>query len=407
MPPKYKWVRWIFIVLIVIGKDCPAQLSPWDFGGYAKNLIAYADDEFQDFPIEFGRWQNTAQVRLNTFFYPFDGFSSTVQARNLFIYQKNSRELRTFQDLLQTGSSYYFNLKYEWLDEEDLYGFSEIDRLNIEWMKDHWDVILGRQRIAWGTCLVWNPTDFFNPFDILDFDYEERPGTDALHVQYYTGPLSQFNLAVTPGRTRNDVIAAGRYVMNNWNYDCGFIAGWQLNSLRLAANWAGQIYDGGFRGEILFTDPDIKYTAFNTEATGISDLFIEREVTHPYWTLAFSYDYTFENSMYIHTEYIYNGLGTTKNAGYRRYDIIFTGELTPARHSVYQEFAYQISPLFRGTFFIIFNPNDKSWIAAPSLQYSVATNWEAFILAFPSGGETGSEYGGFPSQYFMRMKFSF
>ncbi len=385
---------------------CFSQLSDWQFGGYAKDMLTYSNGQIEELPFEFGNWQNTAQIRLNLSWYPVESLTTTVQARNLLIYQENSTLMREFQNQLNTNS-YYFDIKYEWLEEDDWYGFSEIDRLYFDWVIDDWEVILGRQRIAWGTCLVWNPTDFFNPFDILDFDYEERPGTDAAHLQYYTGPLSQFNLAVTPGRTRNEVIYAGRYMTNNWNYDFNFSAGWQRNSLRLATSWAGEFYDGGFRGEILYTNPDMTYTTFNLSAASIADLFKTVEIENPYWTVALSYDYTFKNSFYIHTEYIYNGLGTTENAGSRRFDIIYTGELTPARHSVFQEFAYQISPLLRGDFFIIFNPNDKSWIAAPSLQYSLANNWEVYLLAFPSGGEVGTEYGGFPSQYFARVKYSF
>jgi hypothetical protein len=158
---------------------------------------------------------------------------------------------------------------------------------------------------------------------------------------------------------------------------------------------------------VLYTDPDFSYTGFNPEAQGLNDLFITRHIVTPYWTIALSGDYTFENSFYIHTEYIYNGLGTTSGAGTRRFDIIFTGELTPARHSVFQEFAYQVTPLLRADFFIIYNPSDYSWIAAPSIQYSLATNWELYLLVFPTGGDTGTEYGGFPTQYFGRVKFSF
>jgi hypothetical protein len=305
------------------------------------------------------------------------------------------------------SENYYFDLKAEWDEKDDLYAFTEIDRLNFDWIYNDLEVILGRQRIAWGTCLVWNPTDLFNPFDILDFDYEERPGTDALHVQYYTGSLSQFSFAVTPGRTQFDVIYAGRYVTNYNNYDLGIIAGWQRNSLRLAANWAGEIWDGGFRGEVLYTDPDIKYSSLNLNPTDLTDILIDKHIQSPYWTVALSYDYTFTSSFYIHTEYIYNELGVTKDAGYRRYDVLYTGELTPARHSIFQEFAYQISALMRGSFFIIYNPTDYSWLAAPSVQYSLANNWELFLMAFPSGGEQGTEYGGFPTQYFVRVKFSF
>jgi hypothetical protein len=386
--------------------EAPAQLSRWDYGGYAKNLISYADGDIEEYLIEFGRWQNTGQLRFNMFYYPTDDLVASGQTRNLLIYQKGQKNIREFQNELAT-SSYYFDLKYEWLKEDDIYGFTEIDRFYLNWRRQNWEVILGRQRIAWGTCLVWNPSDLFNPFDILDFDYEERPGTDALQLQYFSGPLSQLNISLTPGRTRYEVIYAGRYVANRWNYDVALIAGWQRNSLRLATNWAGQLFDGGFRGEILYTDPNMEYRTFNTEATSLADVYIIREVKDPYWTVALSCDYTFSNSFYIHTEFLYNGLGTTGNAGSRRFDIFFTGELTPARQSIFQEFAYQITPLLRGGFFVIFNPNDRSWIAAPSLQYSVATNWELYLLVFPTGGEAGTEYGDFPNQYFARVKYAF
>lgn len=390
------------------------QLSQWEFGGYAKDLMTYASGDYSLFPdkfkdlqdFEIGRFQNTAQLRLNLFWYPSDGLSGTVQARNLLIYQENIKLNQEFLGSL-TNDSYYFDLKAEWNEKDDWYAFTEIDRFNINWVYKDIEVILGRQRIAWGTCLVWNPTDLFNPFDVLDFDYEERPGTDAIHMQYYTGPLSQFNVAFTPGRTSFDVIYAGRYAMNYMNYDMALIGGWQRNSLKLAGNWAGEIWDGGFRGEILYTDPDITYTIINLNPDDFTNLFVERNVQTAYWTLAFSYDYTFENSFYLHTEYIYNGLGTTGKAGYRRYDILYTGEITPARHSIFQEFAYQISSLLRGSFFIIYNPTDYSWIAAPSLQYSLANNWEVYLFTFPSGGDSGTEYGGFPTQYFGRVKFSF
>ena len=403
------FLKSVFLIssLLLIYSPGYGQMSMWDFRGYLKNLTTYADGEIDWLPVDIGKWQNTTQLRTNLFYYPSVSTTVSAQARTLLVLQDNSVLLREFQSALNTTGSYYFDLRYDWLEKDDAFGFTEIDRLYFDWIIDDWEVVLGRQRIAWGTCLVWNPTDLFNPFDILDFDYEERPGTDALQVQYYTGPLSQINVAFTPGRTRNEVVYAGRYVANKWNYDFNFIAGWQLNSLRLATSWAGDIYDGGFRGEVLYTNPDIKYTSIRVDT---EPPFIQYEDVHiekPYWTFVLSYDYTFENSFYIHTEYIYNGLGTTENAGSRRLDIVYTGELTPARQSIFQQFAYQFTPLVRGAFFIIYNPNDKSWIAAPSIQYSVATNWELYLLAFPSGGDPGTEYGGFPNQYFGRVQWSF
>jgi hypothetical protein len=254
--------------------------------------------------------------------------------------------------------------------------------------------------------MVWNPTDLFNPFDILDFDYEERPGTDALRVQYYTGPLSQVGFAVTPGRTSEQVIYAGRYVYNYNNYDFTLLAGWQRKSPRIGFSWSGQLYDGGFRGEILYTDARYSFTTINPDFDPLNP-FIEKKISGAHWMMSFSYEYTFSNSFTLHTEYLYNSLGVKEDAASRRYEILFTGELSPARQSLFQRCAYQFTPLLRGDLFVIFNPNDYSWIAAPSIQYSLAQNWEVYILAFPSGGDPGTEYGGYPTQYFGRIKFSF
>ena len=384
-----------------------SQLSVWDFGGYAKNLTTGTDGQIEWFPVQIGKWQNATQLRLNLFMYPDQNITTSIQTRSLIIYQDKYDLVRQFQGEFKTEGNYFFDLKHDWFEKENAYGYSEIDRLYIDWIYKDWEVVLGRHRIAWGTCLVWNPTDLFNPFDILDFDYEERPGADALQILYYTGPLSQFDIAVSPGRTRYDAVYAGRYVTNHWNYDFSFIAGWKLNGLRLGSSWAGEIYDGGFRGEVLYTNPNIKYTTINLNFATTGSLFRTEENKNPYWTFVLSYDYTFENSLFVHTEYLYNGLGTTGKAGFRQLDIIHTGELSPARHSVFQEFAYQITPLLRGDFFIILNPDDKSWLAAPSLTYSVATNWDLYLLAFPSKGDPGTEYSGFPNQYFARVKFSF
>ena len=45
--------------------------------------------------------------------------------------------------------------------------------------------------------------------------------------------------------------------------------------------------------------------------------------------------------------------------------------LTAARWSIYQEFAYYITPLIRGSLFGMFNQDDESYAVVPSVTYSV------------------------------------
>ena len=53
-----------------------------------------------------------------------------------------------------------------------------------------------RQRINWGQTLVWNPNDIFNAYSYFDFDYIERPGSDAIRLQYYPDYSSAIEMAV-------------------------------------------------------------------------------------------------------------------------------------------------------------------------------------------------------------------
>lgn len=396
----------IFLFLVLLCSAMPGQASAFDFGGYVKNLASYQNGEFSGTPTNAGHFQNTLQGRLNLRWYATENLAAVLESRHLLIYQKHLKQSNAFLDIFNR-SQYYFDLQQTFVDENDLQLRSEIDRLYIDWNWQDLQVTAGRQRIAWGSCLVWNPTDLFNPFNILDFDYEEKPGTDALHVQYYFGAVSQVDVAVSPGRRAEDVIYAARYFFNYDNYDFNLIAGWQKQSLRLGVGWSGQILDGGFRGEFLYSRPHIRYNPAQFQPQPVPVVLPQKKISKPYVTVALSYDYTFRNSFYWHTEYLYNGLGTTGDAAARRMETLLTGELTPARHSLFQEFAYNLTPLWRADVFVIYNPCDRSWIAAPSLQYSLSDNADLYLLAFPSKGVTDSEFGALPSWYFVRMKYSF
>ncbi|MFQ5584089.1 MAG: hypothetical protein ACE5GL_06605, partial [Calditrichia bacterium] len=47
--------------------------------------------------------------------------------------------------------------------------------------------IVGRQRIAWGTGRIWNPTDMFNPINPANFSKIEKDGADAASLKLYLG----------------------------------------------------------------------------------------------------------------------------------------------------------------------------------------------------------------------------
>lgn len=78
----------------------------------------------------------------------------------------------------------------------DLYNKGMIDPYNLEireatiqltgFLTKNLDVTIGRQRIAWGTADVINPTDNLNPYDMEDIlDFGRHRGSDAINLQYY------------------------------------------------------------------------------------------------------------------------------------------------------------------------------------------------------------------------------
>jgi hypothetical protein len=118
-------------------------------------------------------------------------------------------------------------------------------------------------------------------------------------------------------------------------------------------------------------------------------------------------DYTFPNTFYIHTEILYNNNGKTANTFLFLPEAYSLGMLTVAKWSIYQEFAYDITPLLRGTLFSIFNPNDKSIVVIPSFNYSVITNLDIFLIGMFFNGNQLTEFGEYGTTIYVRFKYSF
>ena len=177
--------------------------------------------------------------------------------------------------------------------------------------------------------------------------------------------------------------------MNKWEYDWIVLAGRRRGQAVVGAAWAGSILKGGFRGELLYAIP-----------RGSSE--------DPYLTATIGGDYTFRNTLYLHAAVLYNGRGTTGNAGgLKLLESYQRGELTSSRINLFAEIARDLNPLLRGDLMGILNPYDGSWYLGPSLTWSVVTNLDLTGLALIFGGDTGTEYGDDGEIFLARLKYSF
>jgi hypothetical protein len=396
MPHRINFL--LFFILFLANQNF-AQLSDFEFGGYQKYLFGTSKYPGIDSRLN----DHLLHTRLNFRYYPSQNIITALELRFRAYYGGSVEKIPNYSDLIQTKRDF---VDLDWLmwNSKSSLGYLEVDRFYFDWNLNKLQLTLGRQRIAWGTSWVWNPTDIFNPLNVLDFDYEELPATDAVRLQYYTGAVSKLEIAYKPAKNNRDQILAGLWSINKWNYDFNVIAGMRFKRWLAGFSWAGDIFDAGFRGEILVSDKTNPSENPNQLIPVNNSIY---NFDHTIVSASLSGDYTFENSFYIHTEVLFNNNGKTKNAFLFQQESSSLVMLSAARWSLYQEFAYDITPLIRGTLFGIYNPSDHSFIVVPSVSYSVITNLDLFVNTFFFKGDPLTEFGEYGTAAYIRLKYSF
>ena len=387
----------IFIPPVLIG-----QVSQFDVNGYAKYLFTSGKNS----ATQNRRNDHLIHNRINIHWFPASSLSAAMEIRLRGYYGDSVEDIPDFKSTIK--SDYDYDIDTELWQQTRTLGYGEIDRLYLDYLHEQFQLTMGRQRVAWGTSLVWNIIDLFNPMSILDFDYEERPGMDAVRFQYFTSELSKLEIIYKAGKNKYSRGYAGLFSINYWDYDFYILAAIHNNRKTFGSAWSGDINGGGFRGEFKISEPPSKgdstdYPIFSMTLYGRDLTTFDQTV----FSGVLSGDYTFSNSFYVHSEILYNSNGKTEYAGFYWYQISEASMLSPARWSIFQEFAYDINPLLRGNLFLIYNPIDKSSLFAPSLKWSFITNLELLSVLYVTSGQTETEFGDYGNSLFFRLKYSF
>lgn len=302
-------------------------------------------------------------------------------------------------DMVRAGRSYsentasdpgWVDLSWNILNEQSFFLNTTIDRIWLDLNYGKFQARIGRQRINWGQTLVWNPNDIFNAYSFFDFDYGERPGSDAIRLQYFTGSSSAFELAVKADYHEN-ITAAALYRFNKYGYDLQLLAGY-VNSedLVAGAGWSGAIGSVSFRGEASWFQPSERFS--DTTGTGL-------------FTIGF--DKIFKNNSMAQAQVMYcnnpldiSGFSTLYSGNMSTKDLAFS------RFSAFGQYSYPVTPLLNASVSAMWFPDLRGYFAGPSLDYSVAENldFSLFWQHFESKigfDRTRINIG------FLRVKFSF
>lgn len=381
-------------ILLILGASFLAQgQEQWMMKGYVKGLSAMQTlgDE-GEIALE-----NTLHNRFDVNWYMSDKFTFTVGMRNRIIVGNNVRLIPGYGDYIARDNG-YFDLSWLWAEDDSWIGVTQLDRLMLDYTTGNLQITLGRQRINWGQTFVWNPNDLFNTYSYFDFDYEERPGSDALRIQYYLGMSSKLELSTSLNSDKK-LTSVGLYRFNTGGYDLQFLGGiYTETDYVLGGGWSGSIKGGGFSGEITYFHP------MDREEDPDSEL-----------TATIHYDYTFRSSLNLQFEALYNGFGQEDLASGIG-DLVFQDlspkNLFPTQLAFFGSGAYDVTPLFRVMLAGIYGPEGNFYYVGPTLIYSLSNTMELTgVGQFYSSDEVFDEDGE-PlitngAALFVRFKWSF
>jgi hypothetical protein len=369
-----------------------SQLKDLTFNGYIKDLAMYYNPKISIPGIESNYLAtNIIHNRLNLRWFASNELTFAVEARNRIFFGQMIREFPEYEQIIDTDNG-YVDLSETLFSGKGWFMHSILDRAWLDYSKGNWQIRVGRQRINWGINLVWNPNDIFNSFSYFDFDYEERPGTDAVKIQYYTGFTSSAELVYKIGRNNDETAIAGKYQFSKFNYDFQFLGGWVGKDYVIGGGWAGDIKGGGFRGEISYFIP-------RKENNGSNEAFVA----------SVSGDYSFKNSLYLHGGLLFNSHGAKGNAGGRSFfdQNLSAKMLSLAMYNLFGQVSFPITPIFSANFSGMVNPSDGSSYIGPVFTYSLGNNLELMVNGQLFFGEAETEYGDYGKVLFGRIKWAF
>jgi len=302
-------------------------------------------------------------------------------------------------DLAKTGAVYsdmigqdpgFTDLSWNIVTENSFFFNTTLDRIWLDLNYNKFQVRIGRQRINWGQTFVWNPNDIFNAYSFFDFDYIERPGSDAVRFQYYPSSSSAAEIAAKVD-SDDDVTAAALYRFSKWGYDIQFLAGYSNSSDIVAGmGWSGSIGSLSVRGEGSWFQPVESFS--DTTGTGLFTIGADK---------------VFKNNSSVQLQIMYCNKPLELNS----FTSFYTGNLSSkdlafSEFSAFGQYSFQVNPLVTLSLSAMWFPDLKGYFAGPSIDCSLTENIDFALLwqhfdAIMGGSRTSINIG------FLRLKYSF
>lgn len=268
--------------------------------------------------------------------------------------------------------------------------WQRFDRLALQYQHADWSVTLGRQAVSWGSGLVFQPMDLFNPFTPTAVDRDYKPGNDLLLVEKLTSSGGDLQLLAVGRRDdTHDVSGSAGSLALKWRSGLGagefeLLAGRHYGDRVLAVAVRWPLGGALVRTDIVATRPQ---GSNETYVSAIANI-----------------DYSFslaQRSVYTFAEYYYNGFGATGEVPALTSTDVLLGErlqrgelFTLQRNYLALGATYQWHPLWVQSLTSIINLHDRSSVLVTQLNYEPGDHQRLELGVLANLGRAGEEYGG-------------
>ena len=365
------------ILLFFMQVSCFSQQGEsrsWQLKGYLDDMQMVQFSKIDD------PWTLDNQInnRLDFTWNPGKVFSMGIGMRNRFLFGQTFTTNPDYKGMLFTDNG-LVNMTWDIWSGQSFALVSEFDRVWMSVTTGKVQFTAGRQRINWGQAIVWNPNDIFNTYSYFDVDYPERPGSDAVRLQFYPSSTSTLEVA-SKWNSQGKITVAGLGRFNAGGYDIQFLAGLvDDQDYVVGAGWSGNIAGAAFRGELTYYQPVKSFT----DTSGVMLATIGA-------------DYTFSNSLALTFQVFYNQLP----AGFQPTNMlsIYQAPVSPKMLSftewnLFLMGSYPVTPLFDVSLGCMYYPDLAGYYIGPTLNYNLRQNIDLslFIQYFNGRFEAGGK----------------
>ena len=265
----------------------------------------------------------------------------------------------------------------------------KIFRASVAYETNDWRVILGRQRVAWGSGRVWNPTDRFNPTSATALESGQKTGSDALSAERFVGRFGSLQMVFAPGFAKRGV---SRKVAVRWRdtileTDYAILVGGIENEKVVGLDLAGNLSWGGWHLEATAGWPK-NSAPYAQVAVGVDAIFQPEFLDQ---SVAFS------------VEYFRNGAATGNLPTGLAPDRINSRNLDLWAFTT----GYDITYIWRASFTALFDTQSGSRAVIPSLSWSASQDVDVSFSAQFFQGDTTSEFGAGQDSFVARVAYYF